>query len=757
MTKSYVGKKETTLVIVESPAKCSKIEGYLGPGYKCVASFGHLRNIQNLEDVDIENEFHVNYTNDERKLHIIDNLKKYVADSDKVILATDDDREGEAIAWHICSLYKLPIEKTKRIVFHEITQTAIQKALENPRFIDMNIVHSQQSRQILDLLVGYKITPLLWKYISRTSKTPLSAGRCQSPALKIIYENQLDIDNSPGKQIYKTIGYFTNHMVPFELKQQYEDADKMSDFLENSVNEDHVYSITEPKRVQKSPPEPLTTSRIQQLLSNELKLSPKDTMNACQVLYENGYITYMRTDSKKYSAEFIETVKPWIIQEYNNEKYVNSQIDLLCNSRERKEEEPSNKPKSNSKSKKETTNNFAQEAHEAIRPTQIKCKCIPEDDKKISSRERKVYHWIWKTTAQSCMSPAEYFSITASLSAYDKNVFVYTEELVDFLGYQIVDKETSNLPKKEKNHYHYLLQLKPSVVLEYKKIVSTITLTNTKHHYTEAKIVQMLEEKGIGRPSTFSSLVEKIQEREYVKKEDVQGREIVCKNFELEDCELTEMNVKKEFGNEKGKLVLQPLGKIVMEFIEKNCSDFLNYEYTSIMEKDLDDISKGTKDWLSLCKGCYKDLLLMIEKVNTSEKKYEVQIDETHIYKIGKYGPMIQCKNADGSVTFEKAKKDLDPALIERGVYKLEEMIEDKTKIMEKTKKQIGIFEEKPLFIKKGKFGLYAEWGEKTKSLSSLGNRPIENIQLEEVLTIVNTTANVKPHKQYEKKYYKKK
>ena len=776
MTKSYLGKKQNTLVIVESPAKCAKIESYLGAGYKCLASYGHLRNLHSLDDIDIANHFKVTYRNDEKKEYVIEKLRKQIKEADEVILATDDDREGEAISWHICSLFGLSIESTKRIVFHEITESAIQKALENPRFINMQTVYSQQTRQILDLLVGYKISPLLWKYITRTSKTPLSAGRCQSPALKLIYENQEEIDRSPGKQIYKTTGYFTNAMVPFELNHDYENEEEMSDFLENTVNTEHVYSRTEPKRVLKQPPEPFTTSRIQQTISNEMHLSPKDTMSACQVLYENGYITYMRTDSKKYSVEFIDTAKRWILQEYN-EKYIHPSIDSLSNSRgehtvleEVVKSEPipepipqtksPTKPKKSVKKAKETEKtNHAQEAHEAIRPTKVACKCIPEGDTKLGPRERKVYHIIWKNTIQSCMSPAEYFSITSSLTAHDNHKFLYTSELQDFAGFQIVDEKGSNgsksSTKSDKNHYSYLLQLKSGATIEYKKVVSNVSLTNTKQHYTEAKLVQLLEEKGIGRPSTFSSLVEKIQEREYVKKGDVKGKEIVCKNFELEDDTLTEKTTKKEFGNEKGKLVVQPLGKIVMEFLEKNCNEFLNYEYTSSMETELDNISKGEKDWVSLCSTCFHDLSQMIEKVGTTEKKYEIQIDESHVYKIGKYGPMIQSKDASGKTVFEKAKTNLDPAKIESGEYTLEEIREPKRDFSkDKIEKQIGEFEENPLFLKKGKYGLYAAWGENTRSLSSLGNRPLENISLDEVLPILETPKKESGYNNY-KKYIK--
>ena len=340
-SKSKKVQLTTTLVIVESPAKCKKIEEYLGPGYKVIASYGHLRELGSLKNVDIENHFTPNYQiiNDERKRKHIEFMRKDIHSADDVILATDDDREGEAIAWHICALFDLPVDKTKRIVFHEITERAIQAAILSPRNIDLNLVYSQQARQILDLLVGFTISPLLWKYISKNAENSLSAGRCQTPALKLVYENQLEINNSPGKKVYNTVGYFTNKCIPFDLNARYDSEDKMLSFLEETVNFDHIYSCTTPKKVFKAQPEPLTTSRIQQLASNELHISPKETMRLCQILYEGGHITYMRTDSKKYSKDFIDSAKEYIVKEYMDPRYLHPEIDRLVNTNAEKEED----------------------------------------------------------------------------------------------------------------------------------------------------------------------------------------------------------------------------------------------------------------------------------------------------------------------------------------------------------------------------------------------------------------------------------
>ena len=754
MSKKYA-KTTTSLVIVESPAKCKKIEEYLGPGYKCVATFGHLRQLTSLKAIDYNNHFETKYENvdDPKKAKHIEFLRKEIISADDVILASDGDREGEAIAWHVCSMFDLNVKTTKRIIFNEITETAIQNAVRNPTVINMNLVHSQQARQILDLLVGFTISPLLWKYISKNSENSLSAGRCQTPALKIIYENQQEINNSPGNKVYNTTGYFSNKCIPFDLNKHYENEPDMSDFLENSADFDHIYTRTEPSRIFKQQPEPLTTSRIQQVASNEMHISPKETMKICQILYEGGYITYMRTDSKKYSKDFIESAKKYIIKNYIQEKYIHTKIDELSNSHEdtvttttTKENQTTTKEKATTTitTKKEkistkTKEIAPQEAHEAIRPTDIMLKDVPSD---MEPREKKLYKLIWETTLESCMSPAEYFSFTSSISAYNKSKYTYSSETSDFLGWKIVKNK---LDKEENNNkeYHYLLQLKQNISLTFKKITSTVTIKNTKQHYTEAKLVQLLEENGIGRPSTFATLIDKIQERGYVKKEDVKGKQIVCKDFELEDDVLTETNTTREFGNEKGKLVVQQLGIIVMEFLDKNFNELFNYEYTKNMEDDLDKISKGEKIWYNTCESCLQELTVLCEKIK-DEKKHEIKIDDTHFYMIGKYGPVIKCiKKNDGikagqekdkdTVTFIPVKKDIDLQKLERGEYKLEDVIE----YTKNDNVCAGKYQGFDLLLKKGKYGLYASWGENTKSLSCFGNRPMENITYEDILEII--------------------
>ena len=318
------------LVIVESPAKCKKIESYLGPGYKVVASFGHLRHIPDLKSIDIDNSYKISFAtiNEPIKQRQIEYIRKEIAAADEVILATDSDREGEAIAWHICDLFELNVSVVKRIVFNEITEGVIKSAIKSPTKINMNLVNAQKTRQIIDMLVGFNISPFLWKHISSNKTNSLSAGRCQTPALRLVYDNYKEIQESPGKLVYNTTGCFTNMNLIFDLNVSFITVDQVTEFLKycnNSINK-FLCNVGAPKKSIRKAPEPLTTSSLQQLASNELHFSPKDTMKYAQQLYEAGYITYMRTDCKKYSSAFVEQVKKYI-EQIHDKSYISQNID----------------------------------------------------------------------------------------------------------------------------------------------------------------------------------------------------------------------------------------------------------------------------------------------------------------------------------------------------------------------------------------------------------------------------------------------
>ena len=716
-----------TVVIVESPAKCKKIEGYLGPNYKCIASFGHIQELNGIKSIEIDNNFKPNFNLLESKIQQINKIKTLLKNSKEVLIASDDDREGEAIGWHICQVFKLPLT-TKRIIFHEITKPALERAVSNPTTLNMNIIHAQQARQVLDLLVGYKISPILWKNISRNSKDGLSAGRCQTPALRLVYDNQKDIDDSPGKKVYNTTGYFTKMNLGFSLNHNFEiisfnstTNNTMEQFLEESVSFDHIYTCSKPKQTTKNPPTPFTTSSLQQKASSELNISPKDTMSICQKLYEAGFITYMRTDSTTFCLEFIEKASSFIKDKYGD-TYLHTDVNRLS---ERKVE----KPKKKSKKKEEKENN-TQEAHEAIRPTDVTMEKI---DDSFSSKEKRMYNLIWSVTVESCMSPALYNSISAKITAPMEKEYKYNSELVNFPGWKMVRGY-----EKENPEYQFLQTLKNKAIVNYNKITAKVSVKDLKSHYTEAKLIQLLEEKGIGRPSTFSTLLEKIQERGYVKKDNIKGKKIKCVDYELVDDELAEMEDEREFGNEKNKLVIQPLGILVLEFLLKHYEKLFNYEYTKNMETDLDTIAKGDKIWHNLCRECLTDIDECSKDLDGGGDKQIINIDDNHVYMIGKYGPVIKKGDKDNA-TFLNVKKDIDLEKLKKGEYTLDDIVETKS-----GNKVIGKYKGNEVILKKGKFGNYITWGENKKSLNNI-EKDVDELTMEDITKYIENTSAVNP------------
>ena len=715
-----------TLVIVESPAKCKKIESYLGDGYRCIASYGHIQGLDNsrgLRCIDVENQFKPVYVHLPEKQNQIQRLISECGRATEVILATDDDREGEAIAWHICKVCGLSPETTKRILFHEITKPAITQAVQNPTRINMNTIYAQQARQILDFVVGYTISPILWEHISRHTKEGLSAGRCQTPALRLVYDNQKEIDEAPGKKVYNTTGYFTSLNLPFQLNHHYDSEQPMETFLEESVNFDHEYTYQTPRQTKKEPPAPFTTSTLQQTASSTLHISPKDTMKICQKLYEGGFITYMRTDSKTLSKEFLEKIEPLIKQKYGD-MYVRENLMELS---ERAQEKPKKGKKTKKKKEEEEKESTAQEAHEAIRPTDMLREHIPDT---MEPREKRMYHLIWRTTMEACMATAQYLSLSATITAHEGKQYRYSTEKVVFPGWKAVAGY-----EEENPIYEHLLSLKKKSVVEYKKVESKVSMKELKSHYTEAKLIALLEQRGIGRPSTFSTLLDKIQERGYVKKENVQGKKISCTDFVLEEDAIEETISQREFGNEKGKLVVQPTGYLVVEFLIKHFPDLFDYGYTKQMEDRLDKIAKAEEIWHNLCRECYQDIQLASRELVSN--KVTIPIDKYHTYIIGKYGPVIKY-NPTGDkkdITFKSVKKDIDMEALKRGDLNLDEILE----VKESVGRELGEYQGEVLYLKKGKFGLYVEWGKEKRSLKSLENVAECDITYELVMNSILT------------------
>ena len=488
--------------------------------------------------------------------------------------------------------------------------------------------------------------------------------------------------------------------------------------MENSVNFEHIFSKTSEKTVEKKSPLPFTTSVLQQKASNELGFSPKQTMRYAQTLYESGLITYMRTDSKTYSIEFINKAKKFILKHFKvNKEYINKNIKSITSGKEKKKKD-----------------NNAQEAHEAIRPTDP-MKINIEQVGKIGNREVRLYKLIWANTIESCMSNAIYTSITGIITSPEKGKYRNSEELVKFPGWKIVrGYETKN------DNYQLILDLDEGIELKYNKINSKISIKDLKSHYGEAKLVQLLEKKGIGRPSTFSSLIDKIQERKYVLKTNVEGKKMNCKNFELIGDTIEDIDEVKEFGNEKNKLVIQPLGVLVLEFLLKYFNNMFEYDYTKNMEDDLDLIEKGEKVWHTLCKECDSEMSKLSKKINDTSKTL-IKIDDEHVYMIGKYGPVIKYEK-EGKTEFKNVKKDIDLDKLRNGEYTLDEIIE-----LKPNKKGVilGNHNGHEVTVKNGKFGLYITYNGTNKSVKHL-MKQIDEIKLEDVIPILNKNENSNPN-----------
>ena len=699
-----------SLIIVESPAKCQKIESYLGKDkYTCLASFGHIREIADgLKSIDVDHDFAIKFAIMSSKQAQVAKLRAAIADASEVILATDDDREGEAIAWHLCQVFHLPVATTKRIIFHEITEPALKAAVAAPRVINMSIVLAQQARQVLDLVVGYKISPVLWTYVAHTN---LSAGRCQTPALRLIYENYKEIEASTAVMVYTVSGIFTKLNLTFHLSTEIESTAALERFIrETAAAPDAGFRATvgAPKKTTKPPPRPYSTSTLQQAASNDLHLSPKDTMSVAQKLYEGGYITYMRTDSKVYSAEFVAKACDYIRKRFEGG------ADLIGNL--------------SGVSSGSGSSAAAAAAHEAIRPTDISRTLLPQS---CHPREHRLYSMIHRNTLESLMAPAICQTITMAISSPVAVVAVvsggagtgceyrYTAEQVIKPGWKLV----AGGYDAEAGEYSYFASLASasaaaaSPVMPFKRITTKCSLRNTKSHYTESGLVQLLEKMGIGRPSTFSSLIDKIQERGYVKLKDVPGKPTECREFVISadiDASLNPPSKRggkkiesktevREIGGESRKLVIQPLGIIVIEFLLAHFAPLFEYQFTQNMENQLDEIATDGMVWHELCYKCWFEVAAQLRELKERGViKEEIQIDDRHSYIMGKNGPVIRCRvtDADNAVSptihsesdddddadlksaekkpkfiFKSVRPNLEYAKIQRGEYSLAYML----------------------------------------------------------------------------------
>jgi DNA topoisomerase-1 len=693
----------THLVIVESPSKCEKIESYLGSQYCCISSKGHIRTIDGLKSIDTKNAFEPTFTLIDEKRGHVDWMRNVIDRFSKnnIILASDDDREGEAIAWHICQVFGLSVETTQRIIFHEVTKPALLEAVNNPTKINMDLVRAQHARQVLDILVGYKISPYLWKYIYNSKSNSLSAGRCQTPALRLVYDNEKEKVDNKLEVKYKTAGVFFTNQLSYELNKEFEHKEQVLEFLEKSKVFNYQLSIMPPKDSFRAPPKPFNTSRLLQVATNVLHISPKETMDLCQKLYQSGHITYMRTESSQYSSVFLDKAKKYIGSQYG-EKYLG---DI-----EKIRHKEANVP------------------HEAIRITDIDVSGIETTETRLAS----MYKLIWKNTVESCMADAHYNNIKTVITAPMELEYHHMVEIPVFLGWLfVVKKDINDEQEKATSIYMFLKSLKPN--LSNPQWVECSIIVKNKHsHYNEASLIKALEDLGIGRPSTFASIVETIIDRGYVKKLDIKGSPIQCEEYKLIDKKIETTTKEKVFGNEKSKLLIQPTGILTIEFLLKTFERMFSYEYTKTMELELDDVSSGKEsDWTKICANCLKEIKGLSKDIKDLSKQVYA-IDENHELTFAPYGPVIKHKymdeNQEEKCEFLQIKKDLniDLETAKRGGYSLDQLLEIKNNCL-------GKYEDNDLYIKTGKFGVYVEWGENRESIKNI-NKPIDDISYEDVV-----------------------
>ena len=613
------------LVIVESPAKSQTIKKFLGPDFEVKASYGHTVDLPTKGmGIDIENGFKPDYVVSPDKRKVLSELKRLSESAEKTWIATDEDREGEAIGWHIANQLKLDVKTTPRIVFHEITKTAIENAVKNPRTIDMHLVDAQQARRVLDRLVGFELSPVLWRKI----KTWLSAGRVQSVAVKLIVEREREIQAFEANSFFKVVAQFlTNEKknLTAELSKQLKNEAETTKFLESLSGATYEVSDIEVKPGKKSPSAPFTTSTLQQEASRKLGFSVARTMQVAQKLYEAGHITYMRTDAVNLSDFAIQAAKAQIISEYG-ENY--------------------SKPTYYA-----TKAKGAQEAHECIRPTHMENHIAGADPS-----EKKLYQLIWKRTIASQMAPAELekTKATIQISTTDKLKFVASGEVLKFDGFLKVYMESSDTEEDDEEIKGMLPLLKAGENLEENGILATEKFKQHPPRYTEASLVKKLEEQGIGRPSTYAPTISTIQKRGYVVKEDRPGRTRNYLELSLLEGKITRTEREQITGAEKQKMFPTDIGMIVTDFLDQNFADIMDYGFTANVEQEFDEIAEGKLQRVQMMEKFYGPFHTQVEETTGKERVNTERALGQHpsngkpvIARMGRYGPMIQIGEQD--------------------------------------------------------------------------------------------------------------
>ena len=663
------------LVIVESPAKAKTIEGYLGKDFVVKSSFGHIRDLPKGNNaIDIENDFTPKYEISSDKKQVIKDLKKEAKGADVIWLATDEDREGEAISWHLVEALKLAPEKTKRIVFHEITKPAILRAIENPRSVNKNLVDAQQARRVLDRLVGFELSPVLWRKV----KQGLSAGRVQSVGVRIIIEREREIEAHVSSSKFRVVGEFVTQggkIVKAECKKRFDSEEEASNFLSECATSTHSVKALEKKPAKKKPTAPFTTSTLQQEASRKLSFSVQRTMSVAQKLYEAGRITYMRTDSVTLSDQALDGAAAAIANNYGDE---------YCQRRTF-----TNK------------NASAQEAHEAIRPTDFSL--IKHSG---TSDEGKLYGLIWRRAIASQMADARLEKTTATIDVSNSNeLFVAKGEVITFEGFLKVYLEGTD-DENEEEAKGLLPAMVQGEEMGRKLITATQRFAHHPPRYTEASLVKRLEELGIGRPSTYASTISVIQKRGYIDMPDREGTKREYRVLTLEGTDLSLSTQTETTGAEKNKLAPTDIGIVVNDFLIEHFGDILEYNFTADVEKKFDIIAKGQDNWQDMIKDFYKPFKSQIDiTLETAERASGERILGTDpdsgkqiLVRIGRYGPMAQLGKADD--------EDKKFSSLRKG-QTLESISLDEALLLFKLPRDLGEFEGKKVVTDIGRFGPY--------------------------------------------------
>lgn len=673
------------LVIVESPAKAKTIEKFLGKDFKVESSFGHISDLPSKElGVDVEGDFKPKYEVSRDKKAVVKKLKDLAKNSDMVWLASDEDREGEAIAWHLAEALNLDKTKTKRIVFHEITKSAIQKAIENPRDIDYHLVDAQQARRVLDRIVGYELSPVLWRKV----KGGLSAGRVQSVSVRLIVEREREIQEFTSVASFRIDAEFSNEAgqsFKAKLPKTFSTQKEAYKFLESNISATFKVADLEKKPAKKSPAAPFTTSTLQQEASRKLYFSVSKTMTMAQRLYESGLITYMRTDSVNLSDEARNAAKKEIESAFGS-KY--------------------SKPRNYTGKSK-----GAQEAHEAIRPTDFSLHSAD-----IDRDQARLYDLIWKRAIASQMSEAELERTNVKISASThKDQFTAYGEVITFDGFLKVYLEGSD--DEDVEQQGMLPAMKTNENLHNNYITATERYTRPPYRYTEASLVKQLEELGIGRPSTYAPTISTIQNRNYVEKGSVEGVERNYTQITLKKGHLKEKVLTEKYGSDKGKLVPTDIGMIVTDFLVTHFEHILDYNFTAKVEEDFDAIAEGKEDWTKMMKNFYKEFHPQVEHVQEnadresgerilgSDPKTGKQVS----VRLGKFGPMVQIGTVDDDEKPQFASLSPD--------QQLNTITYDEAMDLFQLPKSLGTYKGEELEVNNGRFGPYVKYGSKFVSL----------------------------------------